>query len=77
MGHAVNKIMKDITNRSLNSIHDMFLTLTCSRYQVSRGRRVHYVPGWDCHGLPIEMKAVRGGDKKQLGAEKIRDIASR
>ena len=60
MGHAVNKIMKDITNR----------------YQVSRGRRVHYVPGWDCHGLPIEMKAVKGGDKKQLSADKIREIAA-
>ena len=47
------------------------------RYQVSRGRRVNFVPGWDCHGLPIEMKAVKGGDKKKLGAEKIRDIASR
>ena len=45
--------------------------------QVSRGRRVHYVPGWDSHGLPIEMKAVKGGDKKKLGAEKIRDIASK
>ena len=55
----------------------MFLTLTCSRYQVSRGRRVHYVPGWDCHGLPIEMKAVKGGDKKQLGTGKIREIASK
>ena len=23
-----------------------------------RGRQVHYVPGWDCHGLPIELKAL-------------------
>lgn len=22
------------------------------------GRRVHYVPGWDCHGLPIEQKVL-------------------
>lgn len=23
-----------------------------------RGYKVHYVPGWDCHGLPIELKAL-------------------
>jgi len=60
MGHAVNKILKDITNR----------------YQVSRGRRVHYVPGWDCHGLPIELKAVKG-DGARLGPGKVREIASK
>jgi isoleucyl-tRNA synthetase len=50
------------------------------RYQLLRGRRVHYVPGWDCHGLPIELKALaearaelekedgRGdGEKKEKG----------
>ncbi|UZJ55015.1 hypothetical protein CBS101457_004335 [Exobasidium rhododendri] len=42
MGHAVNKILKDIT----------------IRYQVSQGKRVHFVPGWDCHGLPIEQKVA-------------------
>lgn len=24
-----------------------------------RGKKIHYVPGWDCHGLPIELKAVQ------------------
>ncbi|KAI0701964.1 tRNA synthetases class I-domain-containing protein [Cytidiella melzeri] len=43
MGHALNKILKDIINR----------------YQVLLGRRVHYVPGWDCHGLPIENKVLK------------------
>ncbi|GAB0095594.1 Isoleucyl-tRNA synthetase [Sergentomyia squamirostris] len=42
MGHAINKILKDIT----------------THHHVIRGRRVHYVPGWDCHGLPIELKAL-------------------
>lgn len=28
------------------------------RNHVVRGKRVHYVPGWDCHGLPIELKAL-------------------
>uniref|UniRef100_A0A1A9W7X8 isoleucine--tRNA ligase n=1 Tax=Glossina brevipalpis TaxID=37001 RepID=A0A1A9W7X8_9MUSC len=44
MGHAVNKILKDITIRS----------------QVVRGRKIDYIPGWDCHGLPIELKALTG-----------------
>ncbi|XP_076680378.1 isoleucyl-tRNA synthetase, mitochondrial [Andrena cerasifolii] len=44
MGHAINKILKDITLRN----------------HVLRGKRVHYVPGWDCHGLPIELKAIHG-----------------
>ncbi|XP_061380741.1 isoleucine--tRNA ligase, mitochondrial [Danaus plexippus] len=43
MGHAVNKIIKDINNRS----------------QILQGNKVHYVPGWDCHGLPIEFKALQ------------------
>ncbi|XP_066527411.1 isoleucine--tRNA ligase, mitochondrial isoform X2 [Hoplias malabaricus] len=42
VGHALNKILKDIHNR----------------FEMLRGRKVHYVPGWDCHGLPIEMKAL-------------------
>ncbi|RKP38345.1 tRNA synthetases class I-domain-containing protein [Dimargaris cristalligena] len=42
IGHALNRILKDMINR----------------YQVHRGRKVHYVPGWDCHGLPIEVKAL-------------------
>ena len=40
MGHALNKILKDIVNRS----------------QQMGGRDAHYIPGWDCHGLPIEWK---------------------
>lgn len=28
------------------------------RRQVLEGRKVHFRPGWDCHGLPIEMKAL-------------------
>ena len=40
MGTALNKILKDIINKS----HQM------------AGFNAHYVPGWDCHGLPIEWK---------------------
>ncbi|KAH7379903.1 tRNA synthetases class I-domain-containing protein [Cadophora sp. MPI-SDFR-AT-0126] len=42
IGHALNKILKDII----------------CRVKVQEGRRVIYVPGWDCHGLPIEIKAL-------------------
>uniref|UniRef100_S4RA74 isoleucine--tRNA ligase n=1 Tax=Petromyzon marinus TaxID=7757 RepID=S4RA74_PETMA len=42
VGHVLNKVLKDITNR----------------YYVMRGYKVHFVPGWDCHGLPIELKAL-------------------
>lgn len=42
IGHALNKILKDII----------------CRVQLGLGNRVRYVPGWDCHGLPIELKAL-------------------
>ncbi|MBX6312486.1 MAG: isoleucine--tRNA ligase [Isosphaeraceae bacterium] len=48
MGHLLNKVLKDIVVR--------YLTL--------RGFDSPYVPGWDCHGLPIEHKVV-----KDLGAK--------
>ncbi|OUS22332.1 isoleucine--tRNA ligase [Rhodobacterales bacterium 59_46_T64] len=40
IGHALNKILKDFITRS----------------QQMLGRDARYVPGWDCHGLPIEWK---------------------
>ena len=40
IGHALNKILKDVINRS----------------QQMLGRDAIYVPGWDCHGLPIEWQ---------------------
>ncbi len=43
IGHSLNKILKD------------FIV----RYQLLRGRKVWYVPGWDCHGLPIELKVLQ------------------
>jgi isoleucyl-tRNA synthetase len=42
-GHALNKILKDFINRK----------------QVLAGKQVHYIPGWDCHGLPIELKVLQ------------------
>ncbi|WP_454848347.1 isoleucine--tRNA ligase [Rhizobium binxianense] len=40
IGHALNKILKDVITRSFQM----------------RGYDSNYVPGWDCHGLPIEWK---------------------
>ena len=64
IGHALNKILKDIT----------------CRVHVPEGR-VDWVPGWDCHGLPIELKALQEQEKKP-GVEKtdpvnIRQVAKR
>ncbi|XP_015280848.1 PREDICTED: isoleucine--tRNA ligase, mitochondrial isoform X2 [Gekko japonicus] len=60
VGHALNKILKDITNR----------------FYVMRGYKVHYVPGWDCHGLPIELKALSEFEGTQhLSAMEIRQRA--
>ena len=52
MGHALNKVLKDVINK----------------YQVLRGRKVRYVPGWDCHGLPIELKVLQSMDPEQRQA---------
>ncbi|KAI1153189.1 tRNA synthetases class I-domain-containing protein [Nemania diffusa] len=48
VGHALNKIVKDMILRT----------------KVQQGKRVDYIPGWDCHGLPIELKALREGEGK-------------
>jgi len=42
LGHTLNKTLKDLINR----------------YKSMRGFRTPYVPGWDCHGLPIEQKVT-------------------
>ena len=44
VGHALNKILKDIINK----------------HALMQGRRARFVPGWDCHGLPIELKVLQG-----------------
>ncbi|CUA71013.1 isoleucyl-tRNA synthetase [Rhizoctonia solani] len=61
LGHALNKILKDIINR----------------FHVMQGHRVHYMPGWDCHGLPIENKALQElqGDARTVPATTIRSAA--
>jgi isoleucyl-tRNA synthetase len=55
MGHAMNKILKDIIVRSA--------TL--------RGFDAPYIPGWDCHGLPIEWKVEEEYRKKKLDKDEV------
>ena len=43
VGHALNKTLKDIINK----------------VQLMQGKRARYIPGWDCHGLPIELKVLQ------------------
>ena len=52
IGHALNKILKDVITRC----------------QQMLGKDANYVPGWDCHGLPIEWKIEEKYRKK--GADK-------
>lgn len=67
VGHALNKILKD---------------MIC-RVQVGQGKRVQYIPGWDCHGLPIELKALQAQNSVRynpsnggpMGATAIRTAA--
>ncbi len=58
LGHALNKILKD-------------LVLKSRRMQ---GFHVPYVPGWDCHGLPIELKVDQqlGEKKRQMSTVEVR-----
>ena len=58
MGHALNKILKDLVVKSHNML----------------GFDAPYVPGWDCHGLPIELKVDRelGPKKKQMSIADFR-----
>src|ERR1035437_6330977 len=49
IGTALNKILKDII----------------VKYQTLRGKSAPYIPGWDCHGLPIEFKVSQ--DMRKAG----------
>ena len=61
IGHALNKILKDMVVRS----------------QQMMGRDARYIPGWDCHGLPIEWKIEeqyrsKGKDKDAVPINELR-----
>ncbi|SPP63325.1 isoleucine--tRNA ligase [Nitrospira lenta] len=60
IGHALNKILKDIIVKS----------------KTMAGFQAPYVPGWDCHGLPIEHQVMKelGDKKKELDTLAIRKL---
>ncbi len=61
IGHALNKILKDMINK----------------FYYFQGFDVRYVPGWDCHGLPIEQqveKKIGRAKKESLPKTKIRQL---
>lgn len=53
IGHAFNKILKDFVNKS----------------HAQRGYFTPYIPGWDCHGQPIEHEV-----EKKIGTEKMKEL---
>ncbi|KUO50873.1 MAG: isoleucine--tRNA ligase [Sphingomonadales bacterium BRH_c3] len=55
IGHALNHILKDMVCRTQNLI----------------GKDAPYVPGWDCHGLPIEWKIEEQYRKKKLNKDEV------
>lgn len=55
IGHAVNKVLKDVVSRSFQML----------------GYDSEYVPGWDCHGLPIEWKIEEKYREKKISKDGV------
>lgn len=60
LGHALNKVLKDMINR-----YEMLYN----------HKTIEYVPGWDCHGLPIELKVSNPGLLAQEIRQASRNVA--
>ncbi|MBI3291949.1 MAG: isoleucine--tRNA ligase [Elusimicrobia bacterium] len=62
MGHALNKILKDLI----------------VKYRAMSGCETPYIPGWDCHGLPIELELMKKlkVDKHKISREEFRKKAA-
>src|SRR3546814_7284905 len=61
MGHAMNKVLKDVIVRS----------------QSLMGKDPPYVPGWDCHGLPLEWKVEAAYRAKKLNKDEVDTVQFR
>ena len=61
IGHALNHILKDMVVRTQNLL----------------GKDAPYVPGWDCHGLPIEWKVEEQYRKKKLNKDEVPPVEFR
>jgi len=55
VGHALNKILKDVINK----------------YNLLIGKNINFIPGWDCHGLPIERAVEKELSKKKIRKESL------
>jgi isoleucyl-tRNA synthetase len=62
MGHALNKTLKDFI----------------LRYKTMRGMKAPYIPGWDCHGLPIEQQILKkiGGKIFEMPPVELRKMCA-
>ena len=60
LGHVLNKVLKDIV----------------IKYKNMSGHKAVFIPGWDCHGLPIELKVTKklGSKRKEMSDEQVRDL---
>ncbi|MCS7262201.1 MAG: isoleucine--tRNA ligase [Aquificaceae bacterium] len=61
IGHALNKILKDVI----------------VKYRLLTGYDVDFVPGWDCHGLPIEQQVEKELKEKKLSKEAVGKVKFR
>jgi len=59
LGHVLNKVLKDVVVKSRNLM----------------GHPADYIPGWDCHGLPIELQVVKklGKKRREMSISKFRN----
>lgn len=60
IGHVLNKVLKDIV----------------IKYKNMKGYRAEFIPGWDCHGLPIELGVTKklGSKKNELTKKELRQL---
>lgn len=60
VGHVLNKVLKDIT----------------IKYRSLSGLHAAFIPGWDCHGLPIELNVTKklSAEKRQASQKEIRNM---
>ena len=58
LGHALNKILKDII----------------VKFHLLKSRYSPYIPGWDCHGLPIETQLLKDLKKKDVAPDEVHEF---
>ncbi len=60
IGHVLNKVLKDIV----------------IKYKNMSGYQAAFIPGWDCHGLPIELKVTKklGGKRQEMTDAQVREL---